>query len=148
MSPSRSGHGHLVYCYYRCRSNAGGRPPCISVSVPAGEIEQYVLDTLAAPDLLQMKNVEDKVADEARQALTHIWSATTEYERYRLLPKLVQEVVLNVKRGTISVTFDPDAVRQIAGEASSGKANHNPKERTRNRQRSKAPRSSTGNRHR
>ena len=54
------------------------------------------------------------MADEVRQALAHIWSATTEYERYRLLPKLVQEVILNVKRGTITVTFDPDAVRQIA----------------------------------
>ena len=147
MSPSRSGHGHLVYCYYRCRSNAGGRPPCVSVSVPAGEIEQYVLDMLAAPDLLKMNNVEDEVAGDVRQALAHIWSATTEYERYRLLPKLVQEVILNMKRGTVSVTFDPDAVRQIASEASSGKANHNPKERTRNRHRSQAPRSSTGNRH-
>ncbi len=114
MSPSRSGHGHIVYCYYRCRSHAGGRPPCVSISVPAGEIEQYVLDTLAAPDLLKMKNVEEKVADEVRQALAHIWSATKERERYRLIPVLVQEVILNVKRGTIAVTFDTDSVRRIA----------------------------------
>jgi len=121
MSPSRSGHGHIVYCYYRCRSHAGGRPPCVSVSVPAGQIEQYVLGMLANPDVLQMKNVGGAVADEVRKALARIWSATKERERYRLLPMLVQEVVFNAKRSTVAVTFDPDAVRRIAVASSDGK---------------------------
>lgn len=36
-------HGSIIYCYYRCRSTAGGRDPSKGVLVSAGEIDHAVL---------------------------------------------------------------------------------------------------------
>ena len=50
MSPNTSGYRNFMYCYYRCRSTAGGTPPCKGVRVPAWEIEQFVVQTLNGLD--------------------------------------------------------------------------------------------------
>ena len=41
MTPHTVRHGHITYCYYRCRSTAGGRKPCRG-QVAAGQIEGAV----------------------------------------------------------------------------------------------------------
>lgn len=44
MTTSYSHHRNIRYLYYRCRSQAGGRPPCANVSVKRYDIEQFVID--------------------------------------------------------------------------------------------------------
>jgi DNA invertase Pin-like site-specific DNA recombinase len=49
MSPHtilKPGQPHIRYWHYRCRSHAGGRPPCKGVCVSAGELDRFVRDTL------------------------------------------------------------------------------------------------------
>jgi site-specific DNA recombinase len=43
-------HGSIIYCYYRCRSTAGGRDPCKGVLVSAGEIDHAVLEAAGVKD--------------------------------------------------------------------------------------------------
>jgi site-specific DNA recombinase len=112
MSPSRSGHGNIIYRYYRCRSHAGGRPPCASASVPALEIERYVLNTISSPD------VHNQLPVGMHQALTSVWSAMKENEKYRLIPELVQEATFHEKRGAISVKINTTAIQRIMGAGS------------------------------
>jgi hypothetical protein len=53
MSPSFTCRGNIRYNYYRCRSTAGGRPPC-GINVPARIVHDLVLECLdefgLAPD--------------------------------------------------------------------------------------------------
>lgn len=48
MTPHTVRHGHITYCYYRCRSTAGGRKPCRG-QVSAGQIEAAVCRQLLLP---------------------------------------------------------------------------------------------------
>ena len=49
MAPHTVRHGHIAYCYYRCRSTAGGRRPCRG-QVPAGQIEAAVCRQILLPE--------------------------------------------------------------------------------------------------
>ena len=47
MSTHGSHHRNFIYRYYRCRSHAGGRPPCKGSSISAFELEKGGADRLA-----------------------------------------------------------------------------------------------------
>lgn len=93
MSPTSSRYGPRRYGYYRCRSRAGGRPPCRSVSVSVGEVMREVLKALAeapradSPDFTQ------------RQALFEAWSALSPSAQYNVLPTVVGRIELDVAGG-------------------------------------------------
>ena len=103
MSPSWSGHGNVIYRYYRCRSTAGGRRSCQDVCVPVFELDQYVLKVLGDPSLGHPE------ADHQRQALAARWGTLKEREQRELLRQVVQEVVFHSRNGTVSITLAPDA---------------------------------------
>ena len=48
MTPHTVRHGRITYCYYRCRSTAGGRKPCRG-QVSAGQIEAAVCRQILLP---------------------------------------------------------------------------------------------------
>ncbi len=37
---------HIGYIHYRCRSQAGGRPPCKGMSVPAEQLRMFILEVM------------------------------------------------------------------------------------------------------
>jgi DNA invertase Pin-like site-specific DNA recombinase len=122
MSPSRSGHKNFIYRYYRCRSYAGGRPPCRSVCVPAFEIEKYVLNALGDPALGRTEANDALDADHQRQIVANHWAMLDDRARQELLRLLVREVVFHKRRGTISITLDPEAVGRLCQEAAPGES--------------------------
>ncbi|WP_345328549.1 recombinase family protein, partial [Novipirellula rosea] len=84
MTTSYSHHRNIRYLYYRCRSQAGGRPPCASVSVKRHDIEQFVIDTLGEPESDDPDFME---------GLRKVWQQLDQDERRRLLPRLLRRVI-------------------------------------------------------
>lgn len=117
MSPSRSGHGNIIYRYYRCRSSAGGRRPCQDVSVPVFELEQYVLNVLGNPAIGHSEPVDAPESDRQRQVVARRWATLTERQQQDLLRCVVREVVFHARNGTISITLFPNAADQLPCEA-------------------------------
>jgi len=117
MSPSISGYRNLRYRYYRCRSHAGGKPPCRGVSVPAYEIEQYVLNLLGSADSWQ---ADSRLTDDEKRRATAFaaaWTVLDEAAARNLLPGIIERVVFDAGRETISVTIDDQAIDRLHGRA-------------------------------
>lgn len=117
MSPSVSGHGNLRYQYYRCRSHAGGKPPCRGVSLPALEIESYVIELLGSDDLETDAESAHQM-EQVRQFRTS-WSSLDERARNDLLPGVVQEVVFDPHSSTVSVAFHEQALERLQNQSQS-----------------------------
>lgn len=101
MSPSISGYRVFRYLYYRCRSTAGGRPPCVGVCLPAGEIERFVLARI------NEENWEE-LSPEQEQELKRfyeIWQNLDERTQTKHLAEVVQEVVFAPDEKTLAVTL-------------------------------------------
>ena len=113
MSPSISGCRNLRYHFYRCRSYAGGRPPCNGVSVPAGEIERLVLEVVGNPDS-QAVTGACQLAEDLCQAFAEAWSSFDDGKHRKLLPTLVEEVIYDARHSRISIRLDPEALRRLA----------------------------------
>src|SRR6056297_2271532 len=104
MSSSYSHHRNIRYLYYRCRSQAGGRPPCANVSVKRYDIEQFVIDTMG----------ESESDDPGfTEGLREVWQSLDQHERRRLLPQLLTRVVFNPDVGTVEIECNEDEVRAL-----------------------------------
>jgi len=113
MSPSISGYKSIRYRYYRCRSHACGRPPCRGVSVPAHEIEQYVLDLLGSADSWQAdKRLTEEDKRQAGEFAT-AWSVLGDTAARNLLPNIIERIVFDAHRERSSVTLDPQAIERL-----------------------------------
>ena len=110
MTPSMSGYRKIIrYCYYRCRSHAGGRPPCRGVSVPAGQIEEYVLGLLADPRNWVAADPPQSTLEADVQDRFDAWSALNDSDKRKLLPIVVQRVDYCIRKSTISLSWTPQA---------------------------------------
>lgn len=97
MTSSYSRRGKVRYIYYRCRSQAGGRPPCANVSVDAYQLEELVCQTMCElgdgdPDFLV--------------DFSKVWRELTRMEQLNLLPAVVAKVVYDPVAGTIDIGFN------------------------------------------
>lgn len=116
MSPSVSGYRNLQYRYYRCRSQAGGRKPCPDVSVPAEEIEQFVCEQLANLQLRSAMTDSTEVAQIHRDFMT-TWAGIPFNQQRHMLPKVVDNVVLHMGKGTLRIKIQAGAAEWlIAGD--------------------------------
>lgn len=106
-NPSVSGHENLRYRSYRCRSRAGGMPPCRGVCVSAGEIEEYLRDTLG--------NAEFDAAGTNEKGIRFslAWQQQLVSTQLRLLGAVLREVVFDPDRGTIEINVAADAARLL-----------------------------------
>lgn len=101
----RIGLTKVGYRYYRCRSSAGGCPPCRGVSYPAWEVEQFVRGQLgdeATWARLQRASGQCR-ADVG--ACAAIWRSLSSLEQDRLLPDLVESVEFRRKNTEMRITF-------------------------------------------
>jgi site-specific DNA recombinase len=108
MSPSVSGYRNLQYRYYRCRSNAGGKPPCPDVSVPAFEAEEFLRSMLSDG----WREI-DTTNQEQAQAFTAAWRELDEQTQRAALANVVKSVVFDPGAGTISVTLTDGAGEKL-----------------------------------
>lgn len=110
-SPSISGYGVRRYRYYRCRSHARGRPPCVGVSAPAEEIERFVCELLAAPSTDGPLLASDDA--NTQSTIARVRTTLPERTRRRLLPQVIGQTVLDVGKQTIKVTLAPGALQAV-----------------------------------
>lgn len=114
LSPSISGYKNLRYRYYRCRSDAGGTPKCQGVSLPAHEIETFVMRAVGDAEFHPSPTGTDNNDESVRQSFLRIWQKLSPQDQSKALPRLVREVVYDPKRSRITMTLDPDVVVQMA----------------------------------
>ncbi len=120
MSTHTINRGSVVYRHYRCRSHAGGRPPCKNSALPAYEIEKTVSDMLADSTLAD--SLPDLTGD-VRKLLRRfhvIWDILDLQARMRFLPEIVEQVVYRESDSTLELRIDTDILAHIIKEGKSG----------------------------
>lgn len=109
MSTSVSHRGPIRYIYYRCRSQAGGRPPCRGVNVAAYELERFVCGVLM--------DVDD-AESEILRPVQEYWRQLDEREQQIELPKVVHGVIYRHEVGEIVVKLKDDLEEALATDHS------------------------------
>jgi len=101
----RVGLTKVGYRYYRCRSNAEGRPPCRGVSYPAWEVEQFVRRQLEKDAIWArlLRASSQRRADAG--ACATVWRSLNSIEQDRLLHDLVESVEFRRKNTEMRVAF-------------------------------------------
>ena len=102
MTSSYSKRGNIRYVYYRCRSQAGGRPPCANVSVGAYQLEKFVCDTMS-----DLGNDDDP---DILAGFSSLWKRVPESEQRKLLPSLLTRVVFDSQSQTVNLEFNEGEV--------------------------------------
>lgn len=110
MSSHTTRHGSKVYRYYRCRSQAAGRPPCPATQIAAYEIEALVMRALNTLGEIQGQEQRTDLA-----GFSEAWGLLSEETRRRLIPKVVSEVGYDPDAGRISLAMNLEALREYAG---------------------------------
>jgi site-specific DNA recombinase len=111
------------YRYYVCTgAQKRGWNTCSSKSVPAGQIEQFVVEQIRVigkdPALVQATFAEANEA-EAQQALAlfgPVWEALSPRKQSRIFEVLVERVHYDGAAGTVSITFHPSGIKTLADE--------------------------------
>jgi len=116
MSTHTTRHGTRIYRYYRCRSHAGGKNPCLGAQVPAGSFEGKVFDVLAdLPDAVP-KNSNTRQSHKLLLRFSAAWSLLSPESRRQVLPQVIREIAWDADTRQVSVMLDEDALKQYAGE--------------------------------
>jgi site-specific DNA recombinase len=113
MSPSPSQRKNIVYRYYRCRSDAGGRPPCHGTGVPAFQIEKFVLDRVANEQLWKDHARERRELQGKWEIIKASLPLLSEPKQEAFLAKLVERVVYDADKGTIQIDLDVQALENV-----------------------------------
>jgi DNA invertase Pin-like site-specific DNA recombinase len=95
MSPSISIRGDIRYRYYRCRSHAGGRPPCPGVNIAAMEADSLVKQVL----------MEIEESDCSNSGFSTLWRGFTNQQRKERLSDLVDRVFFNYAAKELTIQF-------------------------------------------
>jgi site-specific DNA recombinase len=91
------GKSRITYRYYRCRSTAGGKPPCKDVRYSAYELERFVCDAMRDAKFWQkLKKAMPDETDTLNRMFT-IWSLLDESVRQEFIPDIIEEIRLTEK---------------------------------------------------
>jgi site-specific DNA recombinase len=114
MVNSYASRGTRRYRYYLCtNAQKRGWSVCPSPSVPAGEIEQFVVEEIRAIG----RDAGLKGAPDALRGFVERWDASAPNERACLLQRLIKQVIYDGQAGNIEITFHQDEIPSIATEA-------------------------------
>jgi site-specific DNA recombinase len=112
MSPSFSARRHKRHRYYTCASSQRrGRGTCPSPSLPAGELERYVVEQIHALEC------NPEMLPEALPALRMLraqWPTLPAREQARYLRHLIERVEYDGEQGSIAITFQEDGFQSLA----------------------------------
>lgn len=95
MSTSVSIRGHIRYRYYRCRSHAGGRPPCRGVNIAA-----FKADRLVKTVLSELEEPESN-----HSGFTKFWRGLTDQQRKETLGDLIERISLSYWTKELTLQF-------------------------------------------
>jgi hypothetical protein len=138
MTPSHTRRGCRRYRYYVCtNAQKRGWDQCPSKSIPAGQIEAFVVAQLgaigrepapvgpvaaAAPEKEAGRGSAapaERFADEARVALAGfdaVWPALTPAGQARVVGRVLQRVAYDGGKGTVAITFHPTGLEALTDE--------------------------------
>ncbi|MCC5785416.1 MAG: recombinase zinc beta ribbon domain-containing protein [Phycisphaerales bacterium] len=106
----RRGPTNVNYRYYRCRSTAGGRPPCRGVQLAAGHIESVVRNMLG--DAAAWRHVNWGEVNDADR-LAAAWRSLDETTQDELLPALVEQILLRRRMTEVRLTLSESAISRL-----------------------------------
>jgi len=104
MSTSISQRGSIRYPYYRCRSTAGGRPPCPGVNIQYHEFEALVCRILAEPCVDDVEEIH---------AIAAVWNRLDQVAQRKTLPIILSQAVFKMSTGDTTIELVDDAVDLI-----------------------------------
>jgi hypothetical protein len=103
MTPSHTRKGSRHYRYYVCcAAQKRGWQGCPSKAVPAGAIEQIVLE-----------QIQERGRQTDGDAFT-IWERLSAAEQVRLVPRWIERIDYDGATGTVAITFYPDSSHHLA----------------------------------
>jgi site-specific DNA recombinase len=113
--------GSRRYRYYTCQNKQKrGSAACPTGSIPAGEIESFVVDRIRsigtdpkvqAEVLAQLGTEHDyAVVVEALERFELAWEGLSPTDQTRMINLLVERVGYDAEKGTISITFRPNGI--------------------------------------
>ena len=113
MSTHETHDKPFIYRHYRCRSHAGGRPPCKGSALPAYAIETGVAEILADPAVA--KGIADATRGDRRRLrrFQTAWALLDLQTQRRLLPEIIEQVVFDESDSKLQVRLNMDAVGRI-----------------------------------
>lgn len=103
MNTNTSTRGTIRFRRYQCRSHAGGRPPCPSVSLNAWDIEEFIAE--------QIGKWEDSM--ELAKVFRDEWPAMVTKKRQDLLNEFVGKITYNVEDGQVDIEMNREAVARF-----------------------------------
>jgi site-specific DNA recombinase len=106
MSLHQRRRGNSGRLYYRCRSTAGGRPPCPDVSIRAWDMVQSVVTLLADWRTYGSTHLVDPDDIGHASEFCYRWCRLDAFEQEKLLSQVLQKVVFDPEDATMKVVFD------------------------------------------
>ena len=91
--------------YYRCRSTAGGRPPCKGVSFPAWEIENFVCQQMG-DEKTWAKLVASGPSVASSKSLATLWQSLDVLSQMQIMAQVVERVEFRRKNTELQITFN------------------------------------------
>ncbi|MEX2388853.1 MAG: recombinase family protein [Phycisphaeraceae bacterium] len=120
------------YRYYTChRANKRGKAKCPCPTLPAGEIEQFVISETVAvgrdPDIRdrvlveaaerlakdESPSLDHRAATAALAEFDHLWQALSPAEQRQLIQLLVERVAFDATHGRVSISFRPTGIATL-----------------------------------
>jgi site-specific DNA recombinase len=129
MTPAHTRRGARRYQYYTCvGAQQRGWHTCPSKSVPAGEIERFVVEQVRNAGHDPARTPERKQqADNALESVPNLqeaWDSLSSREQAHLIRQLIARVDYDGAAQTVSITFHPAGDQALADEASACPKEH------------------------
>ena len=115
MTPCMNQRKYFRDYFYRCRSRAGGKPPCRNVSLRAFEIEHFICSMFE-----QSEEEHESSANTPLEAIRSAWRELNMRTQTNLLATIIKEVIFDPDAGAIVVTLVDDAAERIMTAKSDG----------------------------
>ena len=108
MTPCMNQRKYFRDYFYRCRSRAGGKPPCRNVSLRAFEIEHFICSMFE-----QSEEEQESSANTPLEAIRSSWRELNMRTQRNLLATIIKDVIFDPDAGSIVVTLVDDAAERI-----------------------------------
>ena len=110
MSTHNTYYRNFIYRHYRCRSHAGGRPPCKGIAFPAYELEKCVAGMLADPELADTPKDPSPGYRLLLRRFQITWELLELHTQMRLLPTVVEKVEYSESASKLTLHLDREGV--------------------------------------
>ena len=106
--------GNICFRHYRCRSFAGGRPPCKGPGFPAYDLECMVSDFIGKMHFQESSSDSPNMDRDTFGRFQKIWESLDSAARDHLLPKVISKVTFDRKCSTLRIETDDAGITAIA----------------------------------